>query len=164
MSFLAWLRARLVPLKGISVTPLLPRHSADVAQIQAGGGFARNWSPQECEALLTDRAVHADGGFRGRHLNSAVLSRKAADEAEILTIVTAPGARRAGAASQLLGVHMAHLAASGVKTLFLEVDAQNQPALALYRRFGFQQVGERPGYYPKADGTRATALVLRRQL
>jgi [ribosomal protein S18]-alanine N-acetyltransferase len=164
MSLLARLRARFVHSQGITIAPLLPRHSADVAHIQAGGGFARNWSPQECEALLTDRAVHADGGFRGRHLACAVLSRVALDEAEILTIVTAPNARRAGAAAQVLAVHMAHLAARGAKMLFLEVDAQNLPALALYRRFGFQQVGERPGYYPRADGTRATALVLRRQL
>ncbi len=38
------------------------------------------------------------------------------------------------------------------------------PALRLYRRAGFVEVGRRAGYYPKAAGKPATALVLRRDL
>jgi [ribosomal protein S18]-alanine N-acetyltransferase len=149
---------------GIKITPLLTRHSADIAYLQAGGGFARAWSPQECDALLTDAAVLADAAWLGGTLVGAVLSRRAADEAEILTIVTARDLRGTGIGRQLLAAHLAHLAAMGTRQLFLEVDAQNNPACALYRHFGFSQVGERPGYYPKADGSRVTALVMRRQL
>jgi ribosomal-protein-alanine N-acetyltransferase len=36
--------------------------------------------------------------------------------------------------------------------------------LALYERFGFVKVGERAGYYRRADGTRATAVVMRKSL
>jgi [ribosomal protein S18]-alanine N-acetyltransferase len=36
--------------------------------------------------------------------------------------------------------------------------------LALYARFGFLKVGERAGYYRRAEGTRATAVVMRKRL
>ena len=48
--------------------------------------------------------------------------------------------------------------------MFLEVAKDNAPALALYERFGFVQVGERAGYYRRADGSRATAIVMRKSL
>jgi ribosomal-protein-alanine N-acetyltransferase len=48
--------------------------------------------------------------------------------------------------------------------MFLEVVKDNVPALALYERFGFVKVGERAGYYRRPDGTRATAVVMRKAL
>ena len=54
--------------------------------------------------------------------------------------------------------------ASGVRAVFLEVDEQNQPAIRLYARAGFREVGRRPNYYPADGGTAAGALVLRRDL
>ena len=41
----------------------------------------------------------------------------------------------------------------GVEEVQLEVRAVNGPAIRLYARSGFQQVGKRAGYY--ADGTDA---------
>jgi ribosomal-protein-alanine N-acetyltransferase len=85
----------------------------------------------------------------------------ALDEAELLSICLEEAARGQGAARRLLGQHLTELAARGVGQVFLEVEAGNLPALALYRRFGFHEVGERPAYYAHADGTRARALVMR---
>jgi [ribosomal protein S18]-alanine N-acetyltransferase len=50
-----------------------------------------------------------------------------------------------------------------VRKVFLEVDEGNAPALRLYSRAGFEQVGRRPGYYANSEGS-ASALVLRRNL
>jgi [ribosomal protein S18]-alanine N-acetyltransferase len=80
----------------------------------------------------------------------------------MLTIAVTPASRRKGVGAALLASHLATLAAEGAKSLHLEVEADNQAALALYRRFDFRQVGERKAYYRKADGMRAAALVLRR--
>jgi ribosomal-protein-alanine N-acetyltransferase len=44
------------------------------------------------------------------------------------------------------------------------VDEGNAAARQLYRRAGFMEAGRREGYYAAADGKRATALVLRRDL
>jgi len=52
----------------------------------------------------------------------------------------------------------------GAQTLWLEVRASNQAALALYQRAGFEAVATRRGYYPAAGQAREDALVLRRCL
>ena len=43
--------------------------------------------------------------------------------------------------------------------MFLEVDENNSPAIRLYRRAGFREVGRRPNYYPGPGGKPAAALV-----
>jgi ribosomal-protein-alanine N-acetyltransferase len=127
-------------------------------------GFAHPWSASEFEALLTDAAclgvcVEARSGLAGY-----LLSRIASDEAEVLTIIVAPALRGFGCAQLLLLDHLSRLAARRVQTLFLEVDAENKPAVALYRRNGFLEVGRRKAYYAKTEGVRCDALVMRRNL
>ncbi|GJE61094.1 GNAT family N-acetyltransferase [Methylobacterium trifolii] len=126
--------------------------------------FARPWDAHEFERMLCERSTEAHALWRGGTMAGFVLSRKAADEAEILTVVLAPAARGGGLSHRLLREHLAHLALSGVARVHLEVDEGNGPALKLYARHGFSQVGARTGYYVKADGSRATALTMRADL
>ena len=51
-------------------------------------------------------------------------------------------------------------AAAGAKVMFLEVAEENQPAMALYAKAGFEKAGRRPDYY----GPGAHAWLLRRSL
>jgi ribosomal-protein-alanine N-acetyltransferase len=126
--------------------------------------FARGWSEEEMSALILDRQVEANALARGHRLDGFVLSRMAADEAEILTIAIDPVKRGRGHGRKLLSNHLARLAARGMKALYLEVEEDNASARALYDKAGFFEVGRRPAYYVKADGTRREALVLRRDL
>jgi ribosomal-protein-alanine N-acetyltransferase len=128
--------------------------------------FVHPWSMAELEQMLGAKEVLADGAYDGKThaLYGFLLSRIAADEAEILTIAVDPAHRKSGIGAKLLTAHLARLAAQRVKTLFLEVDENNTAARALYSRFGFQKVGERKAYYRTADGERATALVMRLEL
>ena len=93
-----------------------------------------------------------------------VLSRVAADEAEILTIAVEPALRGRGVGRALLSVSLRQAANAGAKSMFLEVDENNAPALSLYARFDFVKVGERAGYYRRKGGLRATAVVMRKPL
>jgi [ribosomal protein S18]-alanine N-acetyltransferase len=70
------------------------------------------------------------------------------DEAHMTTIATAPGFQRSGVATTMIVDGVRTLRASGIKHLSLEVAADNEPAQALYRRFGFAPVGVRKNYYP----------------
>lgn len=70
-----------------------------------------------------------------------------AGEAELFRVACAAAFRRRGVAWMLLGHALAVLAGQGVERCFLEVRAANQPALALYRKTGFVQIGRRRGYY-----------------
>ncbi|MHB2168288.1 GNAT family N-acetyltransferase [Alsobacter sp. R-9] len=146
-----------------SVRTLSMRDAPRIATLHAQG-FHHAWSTSDIEGMLADDAVLGLGAGRGRALEGFVLSRRAADEAEILTIAVATGARRSGIGQALMLAHFAQLAARGVRALFLEVDEGNVAARALYRRLGFAEVGRRNAYYRRPDGSKATALVLRRPL
>lgn len=146
-----------------AVRPLAMKDAARIAAIHAQG-FHHGWGVGEIEAMLADDAVIGLGVGRGRALEGFVLSRKAADEAEILTIAVATGARRSGLGVAVLLAHLSQLAGRGVRRLFLEVDEANAAARALYHSLDFAEVGRRDAYYRRPDGSRATALVLRRDL
>jgi ribosomal-protein-alanine N-acetyltransferase len=137
----------------------------DCARIHAAG-FAYPWSPAELEALISAPSSlglaaldPASGKLRG-----FLLARLAADEAEILTVAVDPAIRKGGVGRDLLRAALAQAAAAGATRMFLEVDADNAAALALYARFQFVKVGERKGYYKRPDGKAATALTMRRDL
>ena len=70
------------------------------------------------------------------------------DEAHMTTIATAPEYQRSGVAITMIvdGIHT--LRAGGTKHISLEVAANNDPAQALYRRFGFAPGAVRKNYYP----------------
>jgi len=153
-------RFRRAPLAA-RIEPLRTKDAGRLSGIHASA-FARAWSAFEFEGLLADRAVLADGLFlgRGQSPSGFVLSRIIVDEAEILTIAMAPEARGLGHGRPLVARHLDELARAGVRTVHLEVEEGNAPALALYRRLGFRQVGRREGYYAKPDGTKVAALTM----
>ena len=139
------------------------RDGTAVAALHAAS-FRRGWSEQEVESLLTDRAVVTHRAVLGGKVVGFIMSRQAADEAEILSIAVSNRCRGRGLARQLLMLHLRRLAALRIGTVFLEVDENNGPARRLYARAGFHEVAKRPNYYPAADGKPAAALVLRRDL
>lgn len=149
----------------VRIAPLEARHAVRVAAIHATA-FARPWSAQDFEGFLAERAIRADGLFLGRDTQPSgfVLSRRASDEAEILSVAVAREARGRGHARTLLASHLQALAHSGVRKVHLEVEDGNDPALALYRRLGFSNIGQREGYYKRPDGSRAAALTMSRAL
>ena len=100
----------------------------------------------------------------GTRLVGFIMSRRAADEAEILSVAVTKTQRGRGIGRDLLTLHLRRLAGLGARAVFLEVDENNSPAIKLYDRAGFREVGRRPNYYPAAGGKPAAALVLRRDL
>jgi ribosomal-protein-alanine N-acetyltransferase len=129
-----------------------------------GRSFRRGWSEQEVEGLLLDCHVIAHRATEGAKLNGFILSRLVEDEAEILSVAVAERQRGRGLARALLNLHLRRLAGLGARTIFLEVDEHNVPALRLYQHAGFYEISRRSGYYPGADAAAATALILRRDL
>lgn len=83
-----------------------------------------------------------------------------AGEAELLTIAVDPAARRQGQGGYLLQAFIERARLLGSERAFLEVAADNAPAIHLYTRAGFDQTGRRKGYYHRPDGTREDALVM----
>jgi ribosomal-protein-alanine N-acetyltransferase len=118
----------------------------------------RPWSEADFAAFLQDPLAflltEGDAAF--------LLGRAVAGEAEVLTLATAPESRRLGLGRKLVMRFLYQARLRAAETAFLEVAADNAPAIALYGDAGFTESGRRRGYYLRPDGSRIDALVLSR--
>src|SRR5690606_32101023 len=83
-----WLFDIFSPIRPPIVSNATSRDVADIAALHAAS-FRRGWSDGEIEGMLLDRNVVGHRATIGRHLAGFVISRIAADEAEILSIAVA---------------------------------------------------------------------------
>ncbi|WP_339830099.1 ribosomal protein S18-alanine N-acetyltransferase [uncultured Arenimonas sp.] len=95
-------------------------------------------------------------------LGYGVLSA-AAGEAHLLNLCIAPEHQGHGHGRRLLA-RMIDLARwNRAAQVFLEVRPSNPRAIALYREYGFNEIGLRPNYYPSSKG-REDAIVMAMEL
>ena len=86
-----------------------------------------------------------------------------AGECHFLNICIAPPHQQHGHGARMVA-HLLQVARQArARTALLEVRASNSAAFRLYHRMGFNEIGERKGYYPARAG-REDALVLAREL
>lgn len=128
--------------------------------------FTQEWTTDELAALLSQPGVTALVARRASWWTSLrpvgfLLLRVAADEAEILTVAVHPANRGGGTGRGLVAEALRRLYGERVRSVFLEVAADNVAALAIYRSLGFTMVGERPAYYSGAREGGGLALVMR---
>ena len=79
-------------------------------------------------------------------------------EADVQTLAVSSSARRQGLGGVLLDALIEQARQREATSLLLEVRADNEPALGLYRRRGFEQIAVRRRYYQPDD---VDALVMR---
>lgn len=129
-----------------------------------GESFETRWSETDFSGMLAVPGTSAIVVSSQNNPMGFVLFRKAADEAEILTICTRPAFRQKGH-GKLLVRHLENaLKKDDVKSLFIEVAISNHAALALYASGGFEKAGTRKNYYARGDGSREDALIMRKGL
>lgn len=123
--------------------------------------FSDPWSENSIASELDNRLSYwlvadVDGVVVGYVGSQTVL-----DMADMMNLAVAPKFRRQGIAEALVTELASYLKVNGVLGLMLEVRASNVPAIALYEKMGFGEVGRRPRYYrnPRED-----ALILRKEL
>jgi [ribosomal protein S18]-alanine N-acetyltransferase len=138
------------------------RDARRLAQLH-GASFHRGWGESEFESMLAERNTLVHRLRLGRKIIGFAVSRIGADEAEILSIAVDAAYRGRGFSRNLLLTHLGYLAGRGVRTIFLEVEENNQPARRLYERAGFAIVGRREHYY-RHGGEQLNALLMRRDL
>jgi ribosomal-protein-alanine N-acetyltransferase len=88
----------------------------------------------------------------------------ALDEAHLLDVAVAAGRQGMGLGRYLLDTLCARAKEMGAESVLLEVRPSNERALAVYRRYGFAEIGRRKGYYPAHEGKREDAIVMRHAL
>lgn len=81
-------------------------------------------------------------------------------ETDMMNIAVHPEFRKKGIATALITQLIIYLAQQGSHSLMLEVRASNDPAISVYKRLDFVEVGRRRNYYrnPRED-----ALILRKE-
>lgn len=82
------------------------------------------------------------------------------DEADIMNIVTKKDKRNLGFAGLLLNELINLGKKKNCKTITLEVNENNLPAIKLYKNFNFKEVGKRKNYYKNGD----TAILMTLEL
>jgi [ribosomal protein S18]-alanine N-acetyltransferase len=147
----------------VTIEPATLRDAYRLAQLH-GASFHRGWGEGEFEQMLAERNTLVHRLRRGRKTIGFAVSRMAADEAEILSIAVDAKHRGRGLSRNLLLTHLGHLAGRGVRTVFLEVEENNQPARRLYARAGFAVAGRRERYYKQPGGEQLNAVMMRRDL
>ena len=154
------LRASDSPASHVTLTGASTEDAAELARLHAAAfppGAA--WSAETITTLLGLSGVF---GLRGA--GGFILARRILDEAEILTLGVPQAHQRHGLARKLVEALVRAARKSEVKKLFLEVGAENAPALALYTKVGFQKAAERKGYYVRPGKPAEDAIVMVMQL
>ena len=122
--------------------------------------FNDPWSANSITSELNNKLslwlVAVDGGKVAGYVGS----QSVLGWADMMNIAVAPDYRRRGVGEHLILTLIERLKENKVVCLTLEVRKSNDPAIALYHKLGFEEVGCRPNYYrnPKED-----ALILRKE-
>ena len=143
----------------MEIIPMTRQHVAQVAALEKLC-FSAPWSEASVAGELDNPlSVWLICEDQGRVLGY-VGSQTVLDETDMMNIAVLPEARRAGIGERLILSLIELLKDRGSRSLALEVRASNTPAISLYKKLGFLQVGRRPNYYrsPRED-----ALILRKE-
>jgi ribosomal-protein-alanine N-acetyltransferase len=134
-------------------------HVAQVAELEKLC-FSDPWSERSVASELDNPLSYWLVAVEGERVAGYIGSQSVMGESDMMNVAVHPEFRRQGIAQQLVLRLVEELTKRGNHCLSLEVRASNAPAIALYEKLGFSQVGRRPKYYrnPRED-----ALILRKE-
>ena len=144
------MRYKLVPMSYDNVD--------QIAEIEKAC-FSKPWSRQ----MLVEELENLSASFIAAEAENGVILGYAGltvvlDEGYINNIAVLEEYRKQGVASALLEIFIKFSQANDLAFLTLEVRASNTPAINLYAKYGFEEVGRRRNYYedPKEDAVLMT--------
>ena len=143
----------------IEIITMTEAHVAQIAQIEKLC-FSDPWSENSISSELNSRISLWLVALDGNSVAGYIGSQSVLDEADMMNVAVHPDFRRRGIAEALVKRLVEDLQAMESHCLTLEVRASNAPAIALYEKLGFSQIGRRKNYYrnPRED-----ALILRKE-
>ena len=122
--------------------------------------FSDPWSENSVVSELKNKlALWLVAEEEGR-VSGYIGSQTCGDESDVMNVAVHPDFRRRGIAEALVNRLVEELKAIDSHSLTLEVRASNVPAISLYEKLGFSEVGRRKNYYrnPRED-----ALIMRKE-
>ena len=134
-------------------------HVAQIAQLETEC-FSDPWSVRSITSELNNPLSLWLVAMNGEEVVGYVGSQSVLDEADMMNLAVSDLYRRQKIGEQLVELLIENLKKRAVKSLSLEVRISNEPAIRLYEKLGFVQVGRRPKYY---TNPREDALILRKE-
>ena len=134
-------------------------HVAQIAQLETEC-FSDPWSVRSITSELNNPLSLWLVAMNGEEVVGYVGSQSVLDEADMMNLAVSGLYRRQKIGEQLVELLIENLKKRAVKSLSLEVRISNEPAIRLYEKLGFVQVGRRPKYY---TNPREDALILRKE-
>ncbi|RZA36576.1 MAG: ribosomal-protein-alanine N-acetyltransferase [Lysobacteraceae bacterium] len=148
---------------GLHFAPMLAAELDEVHALECSV-FPHPWS----RGNFTDSLASGYDAWTARDAAGALagyyILMYAVDEAHLLDVAVAAGRQRQGLGRHLLDRIGARAREQGMDSVLLEVRPSNERALAVYRRYGYREIGRRKGYYPAHGGLREDAIVMRIEL
>ena len=139
------------------LTPMTEEHIPQIAALERAC-FSRPWSEDSLRGELWNEAavIIVAEGEDGAVLGYAGL-QTVLDEGYINNVAVDEKFRRQGVADELISAFV-RFGQAKLAFLTLEVRASNAPAIALYAKHGFGEVGRRKNYYedPREDAVLMT--------
>lgn len=123
--------------------------------------FSDPWSENSIASELDNKLALWLVAVENEAVVGYIGSQTVLDESDMMNVAVHPDHRRKGIAEALVNGLVEELKIRGSGCLTLEVRESNAPAIVLYEKLGFTQIGKRPNYYrnPKEN-----ALILRKML
>lgn len=143
----------------MEILPMAQQHVSQVAALEQIC-FSEPWSENSVAGELANPLsawlVCVENGIVCGYVGSQTVL----GESDMMNVAVHPDFRRRGVAEGLICELVETLKGKDSHCLTLEVRSSNVPAIALYEKLGFAQVGRRKNYYrnPKED-----ALILRKE-
>lgn len=127
-------------------------HAHQVAQLE-NECFSDPWSLQAVTGEITNPLSLWLVAIEDDLVLGYIGSQSVLGEADMMNLAVSESARGKGIGIQLVQALMDKLRENGVYRLTLEVRVSNIPAINLYEKLGFKNIGRRPNYYyhPKED-------------
>lgn len=122
--------------------------------------FVDPWSEKSIASELDNKLAFWLVATEQEQVVGYIGSQTVMDETDMMNVAVHPDFRRKGIAEALIGTLVGKLREMGSHCLTLEVRASNAPAIALYEKLGFFEIGRRKNYYrnPRED-----ARILRKE-
>ena len=144
----------------MTITRMTEEHVTQVARLESVCFGSAAWSEKSVASELENKLALWLVALEGETVAGYVGSQTVLDETDMMNVAVHPDYRRQGIAEKLVLELVEALKQRESRCLTLEVRASNAPAIALYEKLDFMQIGLRKNYYrnPKED-----ALILRKE-
>ncbi|MBQ8319821.1 MAG: ribosomal protein S18-alanine N-acetyltransferase [Clostridia bacterium] len=120
--------------------------------------FSDPWTKENFESAFALPVLYGFVAEEDERLLGYCVTQVVCEDAELQNIAVAKEFRGKGIAKELLTFAEENAREKGAEHCFLEVRVSNAPALGLYRKFGYGQIGVRKRYYANGED----ALVMKK--